>query len=124
MTTGQWASSISGRHLTTKEADADAGLYYFWARWYDSRIGLFQSKDPLVYFNGYQAYRYCLNSPLAYFDPLGLMHFPYGDGELCTDGGCKKECTDGFKSKPEDSNPGDPLEDVPEPGKCASSDGV
>lgn len=55
ITTGRWASSFSGRHLTTKEYDSDAQLYYVWARWYDATIGLFLSKDPLVSYNGYQA---------------------------------------------------------------------
>jgi RHS repeat-associated protein len=35
----------SGYHLTTKEYDADIGLYYFWQRWYDPTIGRFTQAE-------------------------------------------------------------------------------
>jgi RHS repeat-associated protein len=70
MTTGQWASSISGRHLTTKEADADAGLYYFWQRWYEPGGGRFISKSS--YLPQYEhPYTYAAGDPIGKSDPTG-----------------------------------------------------
>ncbi len=71
MTTGQWASSISGRHLTTKEADSDAGLYYFYQRWYEPGVGRFINQDPLGFVDGHNLYRFVHNNPQAYSDPAG-----------------------------------------------------
>ena len=44
--TGQWASTFSGRHLTTKEYDPDSELYYFWQRWHIPENGFFASSCP------------------------------------------------------------------------------
>ena len=35
--------------FTGKDLDEDTGLYYFNARWYDSEVGRFVSKDPYSY---------------------------------------------------------------------------
>jgi RHS repeat-associated protein len=87
-TTGAWASSVSGRHLTTKEYDGASEMYYFYQRWYDPEVGRFISKDPVMspilaskldpsvvpcdiirqYAN---PYLYCLNNPINYVDTSG-----------------------------------------------------
>ena len=47
--------------LTTKEYDADAGLYHFNARWYDSGIGRWISREPTGA-DGPNLYHYGFNS--------------------------------------------------------------
>ncbi|HEY4759386.1 MAG TPA: RHS repeat-associated core domain-containing protein, partial [Thermoguttaceae bacterium] len=39
-------------HFTGREWDADAGLYYYRARWYDANTGQFLSEDPLGFAAG------------------------------------------------------------------------
>lgn len=55
---------------TGKEWDAEAGLYYFNARWYDPELGRFISEDPIM--DGSNWYAYVENSPLTHTDPTGL----------------------------------------------------
>jgi RHS repeat-associated protein len=54
----------------------ETGLYYYGARYYDSEVGRFLTRDSdLGHPNNPQSmnrYSYCLNNPLKYVDPLGL----------------------------------------------------
>lgn len=57
--------------FTGKDWDADIGLYYFNARWYDPEIGRFFSQDsaeddPTLYVYGF-------NNPMKFVDPSGLI---------------------------------------------------
>jgi len=70
--TGAWASSMSGRHLTTKEYDNEAYLYYFWQRWYDPRVGRFISPS-LLPIDMEHAYSFAENNPFLRVDPFGLV---------------------------------------------------
>ncbi len=54
-----------------KRLDAGSGLNYFGARYYDSEIGRFISKDPAR--DGRNWYTYCYNNPICYRDPNGLI---------------------------------------------------
>jgi RHS repeat-associated protein len=56
--------------FTGKQWDADAGLYYFNARWYDADSGRFITQDPIK--DQLNWYNYCLNNPLRYIDQHGL----------------------------------------------------
>jgi RHS repeat-associated protein len=51
------------------------GLYYYGARYYDSDIGRFITRDPLQgereLPQTLNRYAYCLNNPLKYIDPTG-----------------------------------------------------
>ncbi len=59
---------------TGRELDAESGLYYYRARYYDAQVGRFLSEDPLG-FEGddKNLYRYVLNNPVNFVDPLGLQ---------------------------------------------------
>ncbi|MCL6592272.1 MAG: RHS repeat-associated core domain-containing protein, partial [Firmicutes bacterium] len=54
--------------------DADSGLWYFNARWYDADTGRFISEDPMGDPNNPNLYSYCANNPLRFIDPTGLSH--------------------------------------------------
>jgi len=61
---------------TGREYDEETGLYYYRARYYDSSVGRFISKDPIVGFIEYPSsqnrYSYVTNNPARYVDPFGL----------------------------------------------------
>jgi len=64
---------------TAREWDADAGLYYYRARWYDPAVGRFMSEDPIGFAGGdANFYRYVLNDPGNFVDPFGLFRW-YGN---------------------------------------------
>lgn len=55
-----------------KELDDETGLYYFGARYYDPKVSLWLSVDPLAEkYPGVSPYAYCLNNPLNIIDPDG-----------------------------------------------------
>jgi len=58
---------------TGREFDAESGLYYYRARYYDPATGRFLQKDPIG-FGGTQMnlYGYVGNAPTVYIDPYGL----------------------------------------------------
>jgi RHS repeat-associated protein len=58
--------------FTGREFDKDTGLYYYRARYYHPEIGRFLQTDPIGYGDGMNLYRYCINNPLMWADPLGL----------------------------------------------------
>lgn len=58
---------------TGRELDAETGLYYYRARYYDSGTGRFLSEDPSGFCAGdANLYRYVSNNPLVLTDPTGL----------------------------------------------------
>jgi len=57
-------------HLTTKEFDADIGLYYFNARWYDPAAGTFVARAKLPLTEEHP-YTFCEQQPTGYVDPDG-----------------------------------------------------
>ncbi len=64
--------SQSGYHLTTKEFDPSADLYYFWQRWYDPGIGRFLSKAPYPKHIKHP-YGCAANNPVYYIDSDGAQ---------------------------------------------------
>jgi len=63
---------------TGREWDADAGLYYYRARWYDPAIGRFMSEDPIGFAGGdANLFRYVLNGPINGVDPSGLAEIKW-----------------------------------------------
>ena len=57
---------------TGREHDAETGLYYYRARYYDAANGVFISTDPIAFEAGdANLYRYVSNSPMMGTDPTG-----------------------------------------------------
>lgn len=57
--------------------EADSGLQYLRARYYDPGTGQFMSRDPLVATTR-SPYGYAVENPLLYSDPTGKCGFPVG----------------------------------------------
>ena len=56
---------------TGREFDAETGLMYYRARYYDSATGRFLSEDPLGFGGGNNFYPYVGNNPTDFSDPDG-----------------------------------------------------
>src|SRR5690554_2516607 len=53
--------------------DRETGMYYYGARYYDPRISIFVSVDPLAEeFPNYGGYVYTMNNPINLVDPTGM----------------------------------------------------
>ena len=63
------APGATDRLFTGEQRDADSGLYYLRARYYDPSIGRFLSQDPLP---GGNLYAYVGSNPVNRMDPTGL----------------------------------------------------
>ena len=71
--------------FTGQYSEAEIGLYYFGARWYDASLGRFISEDPIkgsmTSSQSQNPYVYCMNNPLRYVDPSGMAcQHEYRDG--------------------------------------------
>lgn len=55
-----------------REYDAESGLYYFRARYYDPSTGRFVSEDPIGFAAGINFYAFVRNNPVTLTDPSGL----------------------------------------------------
>ena len=54
-----------------KEYDEETGNYYYGARYYDPKLSIFISVDPLAE-KTMDAYGYCYNNPINLVDPTGM----------------------------------------------------
>ena len=64
--------------FNAKEFDEETGLYYYGARYYDPRLSLWTSVDPLSGIApNYSGYRYCFDNPTKFVDLLGLFETRY-----------------------------------------------
>jgi len=71
---GQQLSGAQDRYsYTAREFDAESGLYYYRARYYQPGIGRFISEDAFGRISGIHFYLYVSNNPIASIDPLGLV---------------------------------------------------
>lgn len=62
--------------FTGREYDAESGLYYYRARYYDPRTGRFVSQDPARFDSGASNfYGYLENDPVNARDPSGMFSF-------------------------------------------------
>ena len=64
--------------FTARERDAESGLMFYRARYYDPKIGRFISEDPIG-FEGedLNLYRYAFNNPMIFVDPYGTSFIDY-----------------------------------------------
>jgi RHS repeat-associated protein len=66
------ASIVGNPYLFTgRTYDAETGLYYYRARYYDPRLGRFLSPDPIGHRGGVNLYAYVVNNPVNLVDPTG-----------------------------------------------------
>jgi RHS repeat-associated protein len=64
--------------FNAKELDEETGLYYYGARYYDPRISLWLSADPLQEKKPWMSpYAYCSNNPINRIDPDGKDDFVF-----------------------------------------------
>jgi RHS repeat-associated protein len=74
------ASAFANPYLFTGRAyDAETGLYYYRARYYDYATGRFLQPDPTGYTDGLNLYAYVRNNPANCLDPLGLKIIARGE---------------------------------------------
>jgi RHS repeat-associated protein len=60
-----------------KELDEETGFYYYGARYYDPRISIWHSVDPLAEHSPNKSpYHYCSNNPINRTDPTGMCDDP------------------------------------------------
>jgi RHS repeat-associated protein len=74
------APTLIDRGFTGHEHLDEFGLINMNGRMYDPYIGRFLSVDPIIQFPGnsqsFNGYGYCLNNPLSYSDPSGMLVAP------------------------------------------------
>ena len=59
--------------FNAKEFDEETGMYYYGARYYDPRLSLWMSTDPMQEkYPNYSSYIYCFNNSIVFIDQLGL----------------------------------------------------
>ena len=59
--------------FNAKEYDEETGMYYYGARYYEPRISLWMSTDPMEEdYYSYSSYTYVFNNPIRFIDPTGL----------------------------------------------------
>jgi RHS repeat-associated protein len=70
---GNASGNLATRYgYTGREKDADTGLHYYRARWYDSNLGRFLSEDPIGLSGGINQFGYVSGNPQNSSDPSGL----------------------------------------------------
>lgn len=75
----------NSRLFAARERDPTLAIYFYRARWYDSRIGRFLSRDPAGLVDGPNVYSYAANNPATNTDPGGNTHSWWQVGPLCAD---------------------------------------
>ena len=94
--TSSSGSLMNAFQYTGRESDAETGLYYYRARYYDQNAGRFLSEDPIGFHGGEDFYLYAANKPTLLIDPSGLLAELYcedvASAQNRTDGGPTKHC--------------------------------
>lgn len=80
------AEQMTGVHdnpykFNAKELDAETGLYYYGARYYNPKLSAWYGVDPLAEdYPSWSPYVYTLNNPIKYIDPDGKSVWPPAKG--------------------------------------------
>jgi RHS repeat-associated protein len=69
--------------FSTKQYDADTGLYYYGYRYYSPRLGRWLNRDPIAEEGGLNLYGFVRNAPVDLVDPLGLAIDARRQGNTC-----------------------------------------
>lgn len=75
--------ATNGYAFTGREWDSEIGLYYYRARFYDPKVGIFISEDPVDFRDGLTRYAYVLSNPPNLIDPEGLAPSGLSCGPTC-----------------------------------------
>ena len=82
------AIALLERTARSAELDDATGMYYYGARYYDPRISIFVSVDPLAE-KTMTPYQYVHNNPIMFTDPTGMIAYPpegeFGNGYVHED---------------------------------------
>ena len=78
--------------FNAKEFDEETGLYYYGARYYESRVSLWMSTDPMEKNMLYSStYTYCHNNPINRIDENGLADYFSTSGKFIRSDGNDKD---------------------------------
>ena len=69
---GSTGSVLNPYRYKGREWDAEAGLYFMRARYYDPKVARFVSEDPIGVAGGLSLYAFAGGDPVNYSDPSGL----------------------------------------------------
>ncbi|MFA7688213.1 MAG: RHS repeat-associated core domain-containing protein [Moheibacter sp.] len=76
------SSNNSPYKFNGKELDEETGWYYYGARYYDPRISVWLSVDPLAEkASNWSPYRFGFQNPIKYTDPTGMWEDDYKLGD-------------------------------------------
>jgi RHS repeat-associated protein len=76
--------------------DRETGLFYNHYRYYQPSLGTYTRPDPADTTHERNTYRYAVNNPLRFSDPLGLWPIEPTCDTVCKDG-CRKKIEDGMQ---------------------------
>lgn len=69
--------------FNAKEFDEETGMYYYGARYYEPRLSLWMSTDPMEEkYPDISSYTYCHNNPITLIDPNGMTDYYNLNGKL------------------------------------------
>jgi RHS repeat-associated protein len=68
-------ASINNYRFSSKEWNANDGLYYYLYRFYDPNLQRWPNRDPIQELGGLNLYQYVGNNPINFYDPYGLVQW-------------------------------------------------